>query len=193
MSSSSIVAITIKVHKPFLGDQGSPNTETKTKLGLKKVGGRYAFPVKTAWWQKSIKDAAQILGISSYVNLEAIAVPTWVYTTTEVVDHTRTWKQHGTKQIQVFESVPENATLLFSISILPESEIQLSQIAAQLNKLAQPTLSDIENIFSCIGEYIGLSPFGSKFGFGRFEVQSCCYSDSNTHGNSNTNNSLDKT
>lgn len=33
-----------------------------------------------------------------------------------------------------------------------------------------PTIGDVEKIFNYIGEYVGLSPFGSQFGFGRFHV-----------------------
>ena len=35
-----------------------------------------------------------------------------------------------------------------------------------------PTIGELEKIFNHIGEYIGLSPFGNHFGYGRFYVHS---------------------
>jgi len=39
-------------------------------------------------------------------------------------------------------------------------------------KAPAPTVGELEKIFNHVGEYIGLSPFGNHFGYGRFYVHS---------------------
>ena len=42
----------------------------------------------------------------------------------------------------------------------------------EANQKGSPTPAEFETMLTFIGEHLGLSQFGSKFGFGRFQVVS---------------------
>lgn len=64
-----------------------------------------------------------------------------------------------------FESIQAGTVVSFPILILGQLE---SQNKLDLFKSRPPTVEEVKQCFSIIGEDIGLSPWGSKFGYGRF-------------------------
>lgn len=131
--------------------------------GIKKFkrvkSGAIAFDFATWSWASS--NAANQLGITfDEANLRPS--PSWCHTP-RVIIHKRNWEKNGVPMVDTFESFQ------------PHNEISIKMFIAkpaQGSRGNAPTPAEVVQMAEIVGEYFGLSPWGSKFGCGRFKVLS---------------------
>jgi len=77
--------------------------------------------------------------------------------------HTRKYKNKAGKQQQeLFECIVKNTVITIPVMVATNPE--------DMNDKRSPTKKELETMFEFIGEFVGLSPWGSKFGYGTFKL-----------------------
>lgn len=105
-------------------------------------------------WEWMFKQAAK--GLKLDVDTTTIRPPNGFDIPTLVL-----WNREKTPvSVEMFEAIRKGARLTFNIVVLESS----------VNKT--PTRHNVKAMLDYIGNYIGMSQYGSKFGFGRFTVES---------------------
>ena len=66
---------------------------------------------------------------------------------------------------EMFESIRAGAELTLGFLVVDSADP-----SEQDSDLRSPTLEELTVLMQTIGEYIGVSPWGSSFGYGRFDV-----------------------
>jgi hypothetical protein len=115
-------------------------------------------------WRWALKQAAETLRLD--VATTAIAVPPGIQAPTLVL-YRRHYYRDGKggkreRAFEDFESINTGAVLTIYLQVA-------SSLPGKPN-VKTPTKADVENIFIFIGHFIGLSPWGSNYDYGRFNV-----------------------
>lgn len=130
---------------------------TKPILGCKVVSGKPRQLLRDASnrpglvepvWNKNFENAASALNID--FKSEMVTFPTG-YEASKFEEFLRTYSKFKKER---FESIPEGAKIWFDV-MLSEGSVS-------------PT--DYAKLLTYVGRELGISQFGNKFGFGRFEV-----------------------
>ena len=150
--------VRIKLRTPLLGSQ-----QTKERIRRFIKGSDKHIKLNAAQWMKAFHQAAKELRIEN-LDFAAIRLPEELYAPTLML-HTRNFNFKGAPREELFESIQTGAVLGFKVMVLDRSE------SARDDEHA-PTLDEFSRLLSCIGEWIGLSPFGGQFNYGRFVVSS---------------------
>jgi hypothetical protein len=70
---------------------------------------------------------------------------------------------NGKTQEEMFECITKGTILTFPLVVTSPQDKLMDKEA--------PTKKELETLFEFIGEFIGLSPWGSKFGYGTFTLE----------------------
>lgn len=126
-------------------------------------------------WRWAIKEALEAKGFSEQV-IDFIRLPSQIKCPT-IHLYQRNWKDTknpGVQQHEMFEAFNVGAEITIPILIISNleegSEAPIKNAFEEAFKPKPPTENDIIECFELIGSNIGLSPWGSKFGYGRFIV-----------------------
>jgi hypothetical protein len=115
-------------------------------------------------WNWAFKEAADALhipvNISTMYPAAGIAAPTLVMYTRRWT--TKTPDGRDRPQSEIFEAVREGTVLTFQL---------LSATGPERLDLPAPDAAQLEQLLNFIGEFIGISQWGNKFGYGRFRVE----------------------
>lgn len=133
----------IKLKTPILGCKLSPS---RPRQLLRDVMGKPGL-VEIVW-QRHFKSAAQDLDIEYQSDM--IVFPTGI-DADKFEEHLR---QYSKFQRERFESIPVDAQVTFEVMLMED-------------RLAP---SDYARILSVVGERYGVSQFGNRFGYGRFDI-----------------------
>lgn len=127
-------------------------------------------------WRWAIKEALEAKGFAAESVIDFIRLPNQIQCPS-VHLYQRNWKDSknpGVQQHEMFEAFAAGAEITIPILIVSELEdnveSQSKNIFEATFKTKAPTKKDIIECFELIGSNIGLSPWGSKFGYGRFIV-----------------------
>lgn len=145
-----IILIKIRLTSPILGENRKDPRGIRTFK--KRSGGDIA--VDRRHWNEQFEVAKGILKLP--VSNSHIILPDKYLSPTL---HLYRRRFSGT-QTELFESVRTGTVLTF-------------ELATREDQPNCPTIDHIEKMLVVIGEHLGLSQWGSKFGFGRFEVKLC--------------------
>jgi hypothetical protein len=148
--------IKLRLTQPMLGQQRDPS-------GIRRFTrtSSNALAIDLERWIWAFNDAAQSLHMNVHTGAlhpaEGITAPTLVF-------YNRRWiDRKGTKEVQcseMFESVRKGTVLTFRVAVTSGQD------------KPAPTLEQVKQLFSYIGEFLGISQFGNRFGYGRFTVES---------------------
>jgi hypothetical protein len=150
----------IRLRTPVLGDR---RTREQTRLFSKD--GHNNWLISIPQWRWAFSEAISDMKLTNinpdYIRFEsAIRLP-------KIEMYERRWSDNKNKQSsEIFESIRKNTKLTFRIIVTSE----LEPGTYSRKDTQPPTIPEIELILKYIGEMLGLSPWGSKFGYGRFTV-----------------------
>lgn len=143
---------------------------TSTMLGDVRVDKTFRFKRSDSegWlavdlhvWKWSVGEAWNALGRGPVADVGALRLPTKFELPT--LTSFRKPRQGGKLGYDFFEAINRNSVLSFEITIPERSEHEHKR---------PPNVEETRELFSYIGEHLGLSPWGSKYGYGRFRVES---------------------
>lgn len=161
-SQTKRVILRCKLLSPFLGDQRSPSG-VKRLNSTSQAGVDYFLP-SNAQWRWALKEAMDALGILNETGVDYVRLPSRI-PMPKVHLYTRVFDRQNPDKRNTHECFQAGTVLSFPVLILGSLE-QTSGMEVFRDR--PPTESEIKDCFSLIGEDIGLSPWGSKFGYGRF-------------------------
>jgi hypothetical protein len=141
-----VVLVRIKLTKPWLGDLTPDPSGVRRFRRIGKL-----IKIQPALWREQFQKAAHDTHIRA--NLQAIKLPESMIPAS-IHLYTRRYSQ---VQTDIFESFRKGTVLQTLLHL-------------QCDEPRAVTLDQVRVLMACIGEWHGLSPWGSKFGYGRFEV-----------------------
>jgi hypothetical protein len=154
----------IKLTTPFLGNQKTREQVRRFQRNKKT----HDLVLDIFQWAWALKEACVAVKLDNLVDTTAIRLPEEIKAP-KLELYVRKWKNDkGFQQEEMFESIKSGAVLTMEILITQESY----RPENKNNNLRGPTMEEFEKILKLAGELIGLSPWGSHFGYGRFKVHS---------------------
>jgi hypothetical protein len=120
--------------------------------------------IDTAQWQWALQEAAEALHIED-IDIATIRTESGFDAPTLQLFNRR-YSHKGKPHEEMFESIRENTILTFNILVTKPLPI-----VGESNGQRQPDLDELNKLFSFVGKMIGLSPWGTRFGFGKFTVE----------------------
>ncbi len=144
------------VEKPWLGQQ-----KTKEKIRKFRRDKKDRIAIDAIEWQWALASAAKALDCN--INVETIRTESG-FDAPKTCLFNRKYHHNGKPLEEMFESIREGTVLTVHILVMESGEINGQQYKA-------PTKEELRWIFDYVGMFIGLSPWGSRWGFGKFEVE----------------------
>jgi len=142
-----ILQIQIKLTTPLLGDKF-----TKEKIRrFEKADEDNYLKINRDLWCKAIQEADSIK--TSGKRIKDILPPDKILSPTLRIYR----RMYNKRKIDVFESIQKQTVLTFQLAVKTKDE-------------QSPDVETVKELFELIGKHIGLSDWGSKFGYGRFKV-----------------------
>ncbi len=139
----------------MLGSQHSPK---KIQVFTRAACGGISFSLPIWGW--AVNNAAQQLKISDFDDESIRPARVWSELP-PIALHRRNWNKGGQMKSEDFESFTEGSVVAVKMFLAsPHRGIGGRQVSVE----------ELYDIGSHVGEYFGLSPWGSKFGYGRFQV-----------------------
>ncbi|MEG1542924.1 MAG: hypothetical protein RR382_00170 [Tannerellaceae bacterium] len=129
------------------------------------VNGTLCIRTDQKLWSWAFREGAEIAGFMGECDLDLVRLPAFIKSPSTCF-YDRVWDKKNPRGRERFEAIREGTSLTFYVTILSSQEPGGHQLIVQ----RPPTREEIMDAFRIIGEHIGLSPFGSKFGYGRFVV-----------------------
>jgi hypothetical protein len=169
-----IVEIKIKLTTPILGEL-NPDSRGVRRFRKTKHGGEIA--INSQSWQSQWDSACKMLSLNN-INTNTI-LPQASYASPSIHLYRRVYSKI---KVEFFESIRAGTVLTMQAGI--RSELP-----------GAPDFKQFENIIKTTGQYFGISQWGSKFGFGRYNlislIDTCpVQPDLNLSGEAETSSSL---
>lgn len=161
-SSAKRIVLRCKLLSPFLGDQRSAGGIRKLDITHQKDAD-YFLP-SNAQWRWALREAMDAIGILAESNVDYIRIPSRILSP-KINLYTRVLDRQKPDKRDMFECYQAGTVISFPVFILGSLETEGYRL--QLPD-RPPTEEEVKKCFDIIGESIGLSPWGSKFGYGRF-------------------------
>lgn len=162
--SSKKLSIKIKLTRPILGTRTARSGLRLLDVDRDKNDNSYVwFYPDQDMWRWAFTEALDSLGLLPDVGADYIRFPLKIKTPPPG-KYIRVRDSRNPKSNPVFECFSAGTVLSFDVFILGKSSHN------QDSPLRPPTEEEVIECFKTIGEFIGISPWGSKFGYGRFDV-----------------------
>lgn len=163
-STTKAVNLRLRVTKPWLGDRRTKDTRN---FDTDKIGDKVYLSLDLVMWRWALKEALDSIGILAQTDIDFIGLPAMI-PSPQLRMYRRIWDPKNPNKQEMFQCIQTGTVLTIPITIfsaLPDNPM------AEALKLRPPTEEELKKCFAVIGESIGLSPFGSRFGYGRFIVE----------------------
>lgn len=156
-----------KLTRPFLGTR-------RDKDGYKAfdteiVNGEVHYVPDCAQWKWAVRQAFEVMGLIPEVDPDYVKLPVTIKAPTMRL-YSRAWNPKNSTQRETFWCFQQGTVLTFPILILSELETEARNQGFVVSS-RPPTKEEVLECFKIVGEDIGLSPWGSKFDYGRFTVE----------------------
>lgn len=161
-SQAKRITLRCKLTSPFLGDQRGASGIRK--LNTITQGNITYFQPGNAQWRWALREAMDVLGILDKTNIDYVRLPTRIVAPKTHL-YVRILDRQDPDKRNTFECFQAGTVISFTTLILGRLENEISVPGLEDRP---PTEQEIKQCFDIIGENIGLSPWGSKFGYGRF-------------------------
>lgn len=163
-SCSKKVDVRIKFTRPFLGTR--PNRDGIKTIDVDKrpgESGEVMLCLDHAQWRWAMKEAIDSLGLSGQTSIDFIRFPIKAKAP-KISKYMKVFDSKNPKKNPIFECFPAGSILSFSVFLLGSTEED------SLDGKRPLTEEEFLECLKLVGEFIGISPWGSKFGYGRFDV-----------------------
>lgn len=163
-SASKAVNLRLRVKTPWLGERRAKDIR---QFDISKIGDKTYLFLDLVRWRWAIKEALDCMGILKDTDIDYIGLPATI-PAPAIRMYKRRWDNKNPQHQEMFQCIQANTIITIPITIL--SSLPDNPMAAALGT-RPPTEEELIRCFAIIGESIGLSPFGSRFGYGRFDVE----------------------
>lgn len=161
--SCSRLELKCRLTSPFLGQRRQGNGVRA--FDTEERDGKTYFLPDVPQWRWALGQAMGSHGLIPASNVDFVRLPTRILSPA-IRLYTRVWDSKNPSKRETFQAYQAGTVITFSVFLLDELEQKGS------NGLVLPqrplTEEEVRECFATIGEHIGLSPWGSKFGYGRF-------------------------
>lgn len=165
-SASKKIVLSCRLDTPFLGNLHG--RDHIMRFDTVKDGEDTFLKVNMAQWRWAVREALDSMGILADTNVDYIRMPIKLKAPTIRYYSLRGSSKEGGRN-SVHESFQAGTVLTVPLFLL--SALEGSDGMAGLFNQRPPTEEEAVECFKTIGECIGLSPWGSKSGFGRFSLE----------------------
>lgn len=158
--------IRIKLTSPMLGDQ---HTRDNTRRFDRPASLNGYIRLDMPRWNWAISEALKTSDLFKDIDPERVMMEHKLRTP-KLDLHNRTWlkenKRTGqkTRCREMFESINEGAEITLNVLVSEDPSPDSKDIRRA------PTVEELEKMFSVMGDLVGISPWGSQFGYGRFSL-----------------------
>jgi len=154
--------VKLRITQPWLGSQKTPEQVRRFRKieGGPKDG---EIELDRVLWDWAYKQAVEALHFDD-IDTGTIRAALSTRCPRLVLRQRKFTNQKNKIQEEMFESIPKNYVLTVDIMVTTVPETNKGKRA--------PTEGELHTILSFIGEKVGLSPWGSRFGYGTFTVES---------------------
>lgn len=149
-------SVTLKLTRPLLGDKRTSSNIRR----FQRDESDACIELEPSFWFWTVRQAVLALSLNS-VDESTIGVPGSVKTPALALYAHGYYGRDGRRREDRFECVRSGTHLTFEI-LLTES--------LEKDGRRAPTLEEFTSILKFVGKYLGISPWGSKFDFGRYEL-----------------------
>lgn len=149
----------LTLETPILGDTSSSNGTYLLDYDVAEG----TFSPRYALWKWAITQAATALHWT--INTDYLRFPVKIKTQAPRI-YKRVVDKRNPSRTTLHESLPKGAVLPVSILLLGTLPP-----GRQIVRDNRPSAAELETIMQLVGEQIGISPWGSKFGYGRFTTK----------------------
>lgn len=166
--NGSLLKLKIRLISPMLGDVISQGGSHNFSVSKGQSENERWFLPNIDQWRWALGEAFKLTGKHGACT-EFLGFPTRIpLPTIRPFYRARSRSSGGGKEL--YQSFQKDTVITFSVAIL--SELHGSDKALNAG-LIPPTREEVKAAFDKVGEFIGLSPWGSKYGYGRFTVEIC--------------------
>jgi len=144
----------------------------RTKEGVRRFDRAKAFnshiQLDVAQWLWAIQSAMTAIHMEE-LDAQAIRLPLTI--DAPAIDlYTRKWMDGRTKKQkrESFEAIKGGAVITIDVVLLEEPD----PADGSTRFIQTPTIDEFRKLMTFVGKMLGLSPWGSRFGYGRFSVES---------------------
>lgn len=153
--------ITIRLQKAILAVRRS---EKFRIMDIVIKNGTLMWEIDPIQWRWAMNEALSAMGIRGETSSDYIRLPLYI-PCPKVNYYERSYRDpEGQRKKETFESFRGGSTFTIPVTILTQKENDYDDGSRP------PTEKELLEMFTIIGEDIGISPWGSKFGYGRFTV-----------------------
>lgn len=150
----------LRLTSAMLGDQ-------QTAEGIRRFNREAAFAeqlqTNEELWSWALGEAAEALNLYE-VDMDTIRTAPR-YKSPKMVLYTRRWKKNGKSYTEMFEAIKAGTDIYIDFMLLRKAPPGTKELGRRA-----PTAEELKGMLSVIGMMLGISPWGSKFGYGRFKV-----------------------
>lgn len=163
-SLSYKATLKIKLLSPMLG---SIRTKDCRRFNTREEDGKLLWEIKNDQWMWALKEAMDSMGMLKRSSADFIRLP-FTIPAPKINYYVRQWRDDtGKKHEEKFECFSAGTVISFDVFVTGSLEGEPTPLTEHL---LPPTRTELRKVFSRIGYHIGLSPWGSKYNFGRFKL-----------------------
>ena len=157
----------LRLTTPFLGA-----TKGEPTLRFDRGDTGDWLRLNVAQWLHALSEAGKSLELPTDMDPTAVTVQPVYRRPSSMVLYRRNYHRDGRPAHVMHEAINRNVILTV--------EIFLPVNAVTADSHRPPTAEELRQMLEFVGAYVGLSPWGSKFGYGKFTVESLHPADSRT-------------
>lgn len=163
-NTAHLVNVRLRLRKAVLGARRS---DTIRKLDTCIEDGRTMWEISQPHWLWALGEARDALGLAD-VSLDYIRLPLRVEVSRAVNPYVRTYRPPGggPRVDEMFESVRSGTVINVKVLVLGTVED-----GSDTSGKRPPSPEELLDMLDIVGDSIGISPWGSKYGYGRFAVE----------------------
>lgn len=163
-STAKALQLRLRVTTPWLGERRAKDVR---KFDVSKIGDKTYLVLDLIRWRWAMKEALDSMGVLGEIDIDFVGLPAML-PAPALRMYRRVWDPKNPNNQEMFQCIQSNTVLTVPVTIL--SSLPETPFSEALG-LRPPTEDELKKCFSTIGESIGLSPFGSRFGYGRFVLE----------------------
>jgi len=159
-TTAKLYEVKIKLSSSWLGSQ-----RTRENVRRFRRDANSNIAVDVAQWSWTFKQAAEALHmdgtLTDTIRPQANLMPP------SLVLYRRNYTHNNKPQMEMFEAIREGTVLTFNVVVTDSSMLNASREIGN-----PPDLARLKDIFQFSGAFLGLSPWGNQYGYGRFDLES---------------------